>query len=269
MLEELTDAHIKHFLETYPLYTWMKFRKSQVNRSSLLINGIDAFCNSCGQSRPFHDLRPRGAGVGRAFEAVKTGETYFFFTCVSCRKQNIQYCVHQVVSDKEIKLQKFGQLPRQPLPRDNALQKFFSDDSELYEKAVISLANGYGIAAFAYFRRILENNIYKLLDLVQDDVSETGREKEVLAALAELRKESPMSERIKIANIALPPYLKPTGINPLGRLYQVLSDGVHSLSDEECLARAETTQECLRFLIGELSSRRKHREKFKGTVSRL
>lgn len=269
MPEELTDTHIKQFLETYPLYTWATYAKPRVNRSSLLINQVDAFCESCGQSRPFQDMRSRGGGAGLTVEALKTGETIFQFSCVSCRKRQMKYCVEQVVSESEIKLQKFGQLPRQPLPRDNALQKFFLDDADLYEKAVISLANGYGIGAFAYFRRILENNIHNLLELVHKDVSETGREEEVLEALAELRKDSTMSERIKIANHALPPYLKPAGTNPLGRLYQVLSDGVHSLSDEECLRKAEAIQECLRFLVSELRSRRKHREKFKGTVSGL
>ena len=38
-----------------------------------------------------------------------------------------------------------------------------------------------------------------------------------------------MSEKIKVANTALPSHLKPDGLNPLGKLYQALSEGVHTL----------------------------------------
>ena len=78
-----------------------------------------------------------------------------------------------------------------------------------------------------------------------------------------------MSEKIKVANYALPDHLKPDGLNPLGRLYQALSEGVHSLSDQECLERAKVTSECLAFLVSELASRKEHRLRFKSIVGRL
>ena len=78
-----------------------------------------------------------------------------------------------------------------------------------------------------------------------------------------------MNEKIKIANHALPEHLKPDGLNPLGRLYQVLSEGVHSLSDEQCLERAKVTSECLAFLVSELASSKEHRARFKNMVGGL
>ena len=78
------------------------------------------------------------------------------------------------------------------------------------------------------FRRIVENNINSLLNLLQEDAQSSGAEKTILDALGDLQRETPMSEKIKVANLALPNYLKPDGLNPLGRLYQVLSEGVHS-----------------------------------------
>lgn len=78
-----------------------------------------------------------------------------------------------------------------------------------------------------------------------------------------------MSDKIKIANNAVPVHLRPNGLNPLGRLYQVLSDGVHTLSDEQCLNKAITLQECVKFLASELASRSEHREKFTSMVGKL
>jgi|TARA_R110002060_G_scaffold78006_1_gene90385 hypothetical protein len=268
-MEELDDQKIKAFLEGASLYSWQSFTPPQFNRSSLHINEIDSFCEVCEQNRPFQDLRSRGGGAGMRIEVLSSGTSYFEFTCVSCRKQKHQYLVEQIVSETEIKMQKYGELPRKKLDRDKALQKFFSDDSENYEKAVICLSHGFGVAAFAYFRRIVENNIDKLLEMIQEDSSRTESNTDILAALEELKKQSPMSDKIAIANNALPVYLKPDGLNPLGRLYQILSEGVHSLSDSDCLARANNIQVCLKYLISELGSRKANSTRFKSMVGSL
>ena len=268
-LPYLTDADIKSFLESAPLYSWRHFRKPQINRSSLSINEIDSYCDHCEQSRPFHDLRSRGGGAGTLTPALKTGTSHFNFTCVSCRKSSRTYLVEQILDDETIKIQKYGELPRAKIPRDKTLQKFMKDDRDNYEKAVICLSHEYGVAAFAYFRRVVENNINRLLDLLQEDIQSSGGATETLEAIQSLRDASPMSEKIKIANLALPAHLQPDGLNPLGRLYQVLSEGVHSLSEDECLMKAKATSECLAFLVSELASRKEHRARFKSMVNQL
>ena len=78
-----------------------------------------------------------------------------------------------------------------------------------------------------------------------------------------------MSEKIKVANLALPSHLKSDGLNPLGRLYQVLSEGVHSLSEAECFLKAKATSECLTFLVSELASSQENRNRFKSMVGKL
>ncbi len=268
-MKTIDDQEIKLFLETAPIYTWKQFKKPMRNRGSLWINAIDSFCNICGQTRPFHDMRSRGGGAVMAVEALKSGTSYFEFTCVTCHKDRREFLVEQVLDEETIKIQKYGELPRRGLARDKVLQKFFSEDSEYYEKAVVCLCHGYGIAAFAYFRRIVENNIFQLLDLINEDAENAPNPDEVKKALADLKVESPMSEKIKIANKALPEYLKPSGLNPLGKMYQVLSEGVHNLNDEECLQKTNEIQECLKYLISELSDRKKNQTRFKSMVGKL
>jgi hypothetical protein len=268
-MKPLTDSDIKEFLENAPLYAWREFKRPAVNRSSLWINEIDAFCETCDQLRPFQDLRSRGGGARLVVEALKTGTSYFKFSCVSCEKDRREFLVEQVVTEETIRVQKYGERPRKPLARDRVLQRFLKDDLENYEKAVVCLSHEYGVAAFAYFRRVVENNINRLLDLVQEDAQSSAADAQIIGALAELRKESPMSEKIRIANQALPVYLQPDGLNPLGKLYQVLSEGVHKFSDEECLEKAKATSECLAFLVSELASRKEHRSRFKSMVGKL
>jgi hypothetical protein len=268
-LKELADADIKAFLEAAPLYSWREFKQARVNRGSLWIKEIDAYCDVCQQQRPFQDLRPRGGGAGMGVSALKSGTSCFEFSCVSCRKSHREYLVEQILDEGNIRLQKYGELPRSKLGRNRVLQKFLKDDLDNYEKAMICLSHEYGVAAFAYFRRVVENNISRLLDLVQQDAQSSGGDQPTLEAIAELRKDAPMSEKIKVANLALPSHLKPDGLNPLGRLYQVLSEGLHSLSEAECLTKAKATSECLTFLVSELASRQEHRARFKSMVPRL
>ena len=268
-MENISDKCIKMFLETAPLYSWKEFKKPDMNRSSLWINEIDSFCERCNQMRPFQDMRSRGSGAGIAVKALSTGTSYFQFSCASCRGNQHEYLVEQIVTDETIKIQKYGERPRKKLERDPLLQNFFSHDSECYEKAVVCISNGYGIAAFAYMRRIIERNIDELLSLIQEDIEGTEKESPILAKLAELRAESPMSEKISIANQALPDYLIPSGLNPLGRLYKVLSEGIHSYDDGECLERAKAIRACIKYLISELAARKKNRDSFKSLIGGL
>ena len=265
----LTDVDIKWFLQSAPLYAWREFKKSTGPRTSLSIDEIDSFCEVCNQPRPFHDMRARGGGAGLFIPALTTGTSYFSFTCVSCKKEKRTYLVEQIVEGGTVKLQKYGELPRGKVARDKTLQKFLKDDLDNYEKAVICLSHEYGVAAFAYFRRVVENNINRLLDLVQEDAQASGGANDMLDAISELRTESPMSNKIRVANLALPAHLRPDGLNPLGRLYQVLSEGIHSFSEQECLAKAKVTSECLAFLVSELATRKEHRVRFKSIVGRL
>lgn len=250
-MKPLTNSDIKTFLESMPLYTWREFAKPEVLRYSLCIDEIDDYCQTCKQSRPFQDLRSRGSGsgLGHSPSPLSSGESYFEFKCASCRIEKREFLIQQIVTEDTIKIQKYGELPRKILDRDPLLQHFFSKDAESYEKAVVCLANGYGIAAFSYMRRIIENNINALLDMLKEDVESADKTHSALTQLAELRKDTPMSDKIKIANLALPGYLIPSGINPLGKLYQVLSEGVHNYSDTECLERARTIQTCIKYLI--------------------
>jgi hypothetical protein len=265
----LSDAGIKAFLEQAPLYAWRSFKQPDRRLTSLHVDEIDSYCEVCELIRPFQDLRARGGGAGMPVPVLKSGTSYFNFTCVSCKKSQRTYLVEQKVDEALIKIQKYGERPRGKIPRDKTLQKFLKEDRDNYEKAVVCLSHEYGIAAFAYFRRVVENNIGRLLDLLQEDLAASGEARETSVAIQDLRGDSPMSEKIKVAKLALPSYLQPDGLNPLGRLYQVLSEGVHTLSEEECLAKARAASECLSFLVSELGSRKEHRARFKSMVGGL
>jgi len=97
----ISDKDIKNFLETAPIYTWIEFPKPAINRHSLSIGAIDAFCETCGHVRPFHDMRSRGSGAGLPSpKPLSNGTSYFEFTCVTCRKERREFLVEQIFDEK-------------------------------------------------------------------------------------------------------------------------------------------------------------------------
>ena len=266
-MKMLTESEIKQFLEFAPLYAWREYKKP-IAFEYLHIREIDGMCGTCGRTRPFQH-----SGLGSGCSSVKmrvgTDLSDLEFTCVSCDTDKRIYHVELIVNEDTIQIQKYGELPRMKLQRDRILQRFLKNDLENYEKAVICLSHEYGIAAFAYFRRLVENNIDRLLELLREDFQSSGVPTEVMGRLSNLRKNSPMSEKIEIANHALPQYLQPAGLNPLRRLYQVLSEGVHEFSEEECLNKAKAISDCLTYLVSELASRKRHRIRFQKSAGAL
>jgi len=262
---ELTEK-IKDFLENTPLYTPKSFEGGRLSLRALKILEIQADCNTCDASKPFHNTDQHNTLV--EMEWGKFGSSRLVhFVCVTCRANYKSFWINaEQVDDENYQIIKIGENPQKELPRNKALSKFFSKDKSDYNKAVVCLANGYGVAAFAYMRRIVEHNINDLLDLIRESVDPSSN---LINKIDELKKTSPMSDKIEIANHALPDYLKPDGFNPLGQIYGLLSDGVHSLPDEECLDKAQDLQACLEFLISELATHKKNREEFKKRLSSL
>lgn len=273
------SMNLKDLLENKPLYSNFKFHGgiSSLSRTSIVLKEIIFDCEICETSKPFHNLDTKNNHV-IFFEGptdkkcVQVG-----FECVSCNRnlKIFSLCIDNLGEEEGQKpgyekilysVTKFGEYPQKALLKNKELSKFFKNDKSEHHKAVVCLANGYGVAAYTYMRRIVENNINDLLDLISESVDSSS---DLINKISDLKSTSPMSDKIKIANHALPDYLKPDGFNPLGQIYGLLSDGVHSLPDEACLEKAKDLQVCLEFLISELAAHKKNREDFKKRLSAL
>lgn len=259
---------LKDFLENRPLYNELVIPRifNQHITTTQTLREIEYMCPNCDCMKPLHN-DDDNLIIYRFDPSKKKLMTFVAFTCVSCRTFSKSFLVKfEKLEDDLLKVTKIGENPQKELPRSKVLSKFFKDDKKEYNKAVVCLANGYGVAAFAYMRRIVENNINSLLDLIQEDMD---KDSSLALSLAELKITSPMSDKIRIANNALPDYLKPDGFNPLGQIYGLLSDGVHSLTDNECLEKAENLQACIEYLISELAAHKQNKEDFKKRLASL
>lgn len=94
---------------------------------------------------------------------------------------------------------------------------------------------GYGIGAVGYFRRVLENKINALLDLISEAARNEGVGSEHLDQIEATKQSHRLEDKIQLASKILPAHLRPGGHNPLDKLYAPLSAGLHGESDDECL----------------------------------
>ncbi|HIE5943616.1 TPA: hypothetical protein ACXN34_001560 [Burkholderia cepacia] len=265
----LTDELFVDFLEGAPLYAEVRFSVPGIGVAMVRAGEINDFCSACDERRPFHNVN-ESLFQFDPFYSDSVSATWAKFECVSCKSESREVIFRGDFRDGCLVIQKFGEWPRKKVKRDRGVQKFLKNDLENFEKAAVCLSNGYGVAAFAYYRRVVEGNIDRLLDLVREDAIASGQGDDILKAIDELKDSAaPMSKKIETANRALPAHLKPDGLNPLGKLYKALSEGVHALPDEECLKKADVLAKCLAFLIGELASRKVHREEFRKQIGDL
>lgn len=264
-MRDLTGL-LKDFFENKPLYSDLYIPRVRGFKEEYKLREIQGFCSQCNADKPFHNTLENDR-IGFLLGHEDIIYSVVRFGCVTCQNQEMSFWLRFEQKDGSvIGVKKIGQFPQKELPRSKALSKFFKTDKEEYNKAVICIANGYGVAAYAYMRRIVENNILSLLEQILEDVA---ADSDIAKSIGELKVTSPMSDRIKIANNALPEYLKPDGFNPLGQIYGLLSDGVHSLPDNECLEKAENIQACLEFMISELAAHKQNKEDFKKRLAAL
>jgi len=256
---------LREFFENAAIYSEVLFkRRWSYSYTEYNLKEIESWCENCNTSKPFHNMQSETNIIFKIHDDADSGVFLSEFSCVTCNQSIKRYfCSYKQIDLEYFKIIKCGETPQKPIERNKELQKFFGNDKQNFNKANVCLANGYGIGAFVYFRRIIEDNISNLLDSIASD---EDADESMLNAIAELKAASPMSNRIDIAKRALPPYLMMDGHNPLGAMYGILSEGVHVLSDEECLRRASVVKNCLLFMVSELANHKRRKEVFKDNL---
>ncbi len=184
----------------------------------------------------------------------------FRFECDSCSSSKYAFFIE--VDIENGKIRKVGQSPAWSINLDKDIERFLEDDSEFFKKALLCESQGYGIAAFSYYRRVLENSIGKILDKLRSILEMQGSAAENIEQIDRALKGIVMDERIKIAKDAIPNSLRPNGMNPLAIIYDTLSAGIHRLPEEECLKNSEYIRVALSYLIKTLSRQNEEQRAF-------
>ncbi len=245
------------FLETFPLYrkfhTEVPLWFEDIPRPPIKMH-----CNDCASVQTFnmtnaywehHSMRDDPCG-----EVLRV-----VYACAACKRNN-RFFLLKFADDRGY-VMKVGQYPPWEIVPDKALSELLGDHQDYYKKGLVCESQGYGIGAYAYYRRIIEAIIDSLLDSIADLIPESEKQ-QYIEALNKTKETIIAQEKIELVKDLLPEILRPDGMNPLNLLHSTLSEGLHAKTDEECLEIAGSIRDILVFLVNQILQTKESSKKF-------
>lgn len=247
------------FLEEWPLY-------ASVTIAGQLIwpANISFHCTVCGKETTWP-----GSQVNCSASSIQMRR----YTCLLCSKLQVTFAVHCIYAPNDERydstLQKIGQFPAPSITIARALASHLGDSAPLYRKALTSRNQGYGIAAVAYLRRIVEDKTDELIDIVGQLAHGRGLSETDIQAILAAKNQQTYSDKLKVASEVIPATLRPGGSNPFGTLYGLLSDGLHDRTEEECLAISDEIREVFEYIFENLRTQIEDEKRFIDKMTKL
>jgi hypothetical protein len=164
---------------------------------------------------------------------------------------------------------KVGQFPRQSTRVPHNVEARLGASADFYRRALTSQSEGYGLGAVAYFRRVVEDKTNELIDVVSDAAAAYGVPEKEVASIRAAKSEKVFEDKLKIASQALPEVLKPDGANPLQALHTILSIGIHTQTEAECLEMAGEIEDIFEYLFVRLRTEIEDRTSFIAKVKAI
>lgn len=240
----------KEFLEEYSLFR--KYNLGVINRDLRTWNAtpINMKCHVCQSQQTFNmtnEFYHDGFSQNNIWANNRVLDLRYL--CQSCKSFERRFFVH---INKELNtMYKVGQYPEWEIKMDRNIEKTLNKHASTFRKGLVCESQGYGVGAFAYYRRITEEIIDELLDSILELIEEEHIA-EYKDALEKTKSTRVTQEKIDLIKDLLPTILKPNGMNPLGVLHSELSEGLHAESDEACLENANHIKSILTFLINQI-----------------
>jgi hypothetical protein len=164
---------------------------------------------------------------------------------------------------------KFGEIPPFGPPTPARLISLIGPQKELFLKGRRAENQGMGIAAFAYYRRVIEGQKDRIFDEIIKVCNRLSAGEPIVKELAAAKVETQFSKAVDSVKLAIPQALFINGHNPLTLLHSALSEGLHAQSDEECLEIATSIRVVIADFAERMGQALKDEAELSTAVSRL
>lgn len=224
---------------------------------------ISLHCRTCDGERIFST---RDSYISETWAFVK-------YTCKNCERTTKTFGLLAVRAPKNApnttaEVIKMGEYPPFGAPIAARIGKLLGkEDRELYQKGMRAEAQGLGIGAASYFRRIVDNQWKTLVDEIREAAAKLGEKDLTLFDAA--KRETQFSKAVEMLKDAIPAKLLIDGENPLTLLYRPLSVQLHGLTDAECLQQANDIRLVLTALLENIAEVMRDRAELRGAIERL
>ena len=269
-LKELRDEILPEILTNWPLYRTLRYAAPDNEKPQRLFpQKISMYCSD---AMCDHVQRWTCHGEDRVLNSYVD---FIIYACRNCGQKkwySYRWILPILVSKKDGDIfipgtfQKIGQFP--PLEErilgtlEKQLNKGDGQDLDLYLKALRSRNHNYGLGALAYLRRVVENRMDSLLDLIREAAHESEFTPEQLQQIDEIKKSRVFDDKVKFAANLLPSYLRPEGHNPIDDLHDLTSEGLHRKSDDECLDIFDQSRHSFEYVFSKLEVQKTSAQKF-------
>lgn len=149
----------------------------------------------------------------------------------------------------DLKLRKIGEHPSYGPPTPAKVTSLIGSEKDYYHKGLRAESQDLGIAAFAYYRRVIENRKNKIYDEIIKVAKKLDSDPAIITDLEQAKLEIQFTKSVAIVKHGIPEALLINGMNPLTLLHSALSEGIHNHSDKECLKLAASIRAVLFGLI--------------------
>ncbi len=256
----------KNFIEEYSLYRKFKVEKLASTTNKLPVVQINMECPTCKSHQTFAMTNKYYENCDYSNYPVSGIVFRMVYICVHC--QIFQRIFYVKIDSKEQWLMKVGQFPSWEIKGDANIERLLKEHASYYKKGLVCESQGYGIGAFGYYRRIVEEIIDSLLEEISELLNDTELS-EYQEALLKTKNTNVTQEKIELVKDLLPQILRPEGMNPLSVLHSTLSEGLHAESDEECLEYAENCREIIIFLVNQVAASKAAAKGFTSSMRKI
>ncbi len=146
---------------------------------------------------------------------------------------------------------KFGESPAYGPPVSPKLISLIGPDRDEFLKGRRCENQGLGVGSFSYYRRVVENQKNRILEEIIRISEKIDAPADKIEVLKSAVRQTQFSKALEMAKYALPESLFIDGHSPLQLLHSALSEGLHTLTDDQCLEIAHS----VRVILTELSDK--------------
>ena len=229
---------------------------------------IELYCSStrCDGTRMFY------CTTDQSYMPEKSWVFRFLtYVCRNCRSTEKLYALALFREGDSVSgtAMKFGEYPPFGPPTPSRVITLIGPDKELFLQGRRAENRGFGIGAFAYYRRVVENQKGRIIEEIGKVARRLGAKPAVLKTFEEAAKETQFATAIDSVKSAFPEMLLIYEQNPLTLLHKALSEGLHAQTDGECLELAQDIRLVLTELAERISQALKEEAELKDAVGRL
>src|SRR5437773_7443688 len=147
------------------------------------------------------------------------------YNCKNCEEfeKTFALVVERDGSKKSGKVRKLGELPPYGPPTPSRVMKLVGEDRELFLKGRRAELHGLGIGAFAYYRRVVEEQKGRIIEEIGKVALKIKPSKETEELFAKAKAETQFSTAIDMIKSAIPEAVLIDGHNPLTLVHSALS----------------------------------------------